>query len=146
MTLPAQHAAAGNTGGSVIGIALGRIARLLRRQVRCVGARCWPPADSHELEAHEMGALLLRQELTVPQRHQYDCDWRFEVRGGESGRRYRIRYGRCMNVDELDEAGRRVCGWCFHPAGDLVPADVMLGQKLALELFEADALKVARRR
>jgi hypothetical protein len=51
-----------------------------------------------------------------------------------------------MNIDELDEAGRYVCGWCFHPAATPVPADVMLAQKLALELFEADALKVARRR
>jgi hypothetical protein len=141
-----QRAVAGDPGWSVTRVALARISWLVRRQLRCVRARCGLLATARELEAHEKGALLLRQELTVPQRHQYDKDWRFHVRGGESGRRYRIRYGRCMNIDELDEAGRRVCGWCFHPAGDLVPADVVLAQKLALELFEADALKVARKR
>jgi hypothetical protein len=51
-----------------------------------------------------------------------------------------------MNIDELDEFGRRICGWCFYPSGDLVPADVMLAQKLALELCETRALKIARRR
>jgi len=32
---------------------------------------------------------------------------------------------------------------CFMPEGDLVVGDMMLAQKLALELFESEALKVA---
>jgi hypothetical protein len=34
---------------------------------------------------------------------------------------------------------------CFMPRGKLAEGDIMLAQKLALELFEADALKVAKK-
>jgi hypothetical protein len=67
------------------------------------------------------------------------------VIGGRTGRRYRIRYGRQMNIDQIDRNGGRICGWCFVPQGRLVAGDVMLAQKIALELFEPEALKVARR-
>jgi hypothetical protein len=48
-----------------------------------------------------------------------------------------------MNVHELDDAGRLKMGWCFVPEGCLVPGDVMLAQKIALETFESRALSVA---
>jgi hypothetical protein len=48
-----------------------------------------------------------------------------------------------MNVEELDAAGRRVGLLCFTPQGRLPLADNMLAQKIALELFELEALKVA---
>ena len=32
---------------------------------------------------------------------------------------------------------------CFMPKSDLVVGDILLAQKLALELFESDTLKVA---
>ena len=35
-------------------------------------------------------------------------------------------------------------GWCFVPEGNLVPGDVMLAQKIALETDERGALAVAR--
>ena len=38
-----------------------------------------------------------------------------------------------------------MCGWCFFPEGNLVTGDVMLAQKVALELFETDALKIANK-
>ncbi len=50
-----------------------------------------------------------------------------------------------MNVHQLDEKDRLVCVLCFAPAGGLVVGDVMLAQKLALELFESDTLKAANR-
>lgn len=50
-----------------------------------------------------------------------------------------------MNIEQLDAKGNRVCGWCFLPVGALVTGDCMLAQKTALELFEAEALKVANR-
>jgi hypothetical protein len=50
-----------------------------------------------------------------------------------------------MNVDELDETGRRTARWCFGPEGDLPLGDIMLAQKLALELDEQGALAVANR-
>src|SRR5262245_38644045 len=45
-----------------------------------------------------------------------------------------------MNVEAIDVAGRRIRPLCFM--GRLVTGDVMLAQKLALELFEADALRI----
>jgi hypothetical protein len=36
-------------------------------------------------------------------------------------------------------------GWCFVPRGQLVPGDVMLAQKIALETNETAALAVANR-
>jgi transposase len=41
--------------------------------------------------------------------------------------------------------GRRSCCLCFRPEGTLATADVMLAQKIALELFEVEALKVANK-
>jgi hypothetical protein len=48
-----------------------------------------------------------------------------------------------MNVEELDAAGGHIRPLCFMPRGRLVTQDVMLAQKLALELFEGDALRIA---
>jgi len=61
----------------------------------------------------------------------------FEVIGSDTGKRYRIRHGRMMNVDKLDSVGNRVCEWCFLPEGKLAAGDVMLAQKIALETFES---------
>jgi hypothetical protein len=97
------------------------------------------------LEAHERGIRLLKENLTPAQRQQLEKHAYFEVIGGRTGKRYRIRHGRSMNIDQLDRNGRRVCGWCFFPLGGLVAGDVMLAQKVALELFETEALKIANR-
>ncbi|MGE0852373.1 MAG: hypothetical protein AB7O44_22570 [Hyphomicrobiaceae bacterium] len=95
--------------------------------------------------AQERGLVLLKENLGPDQRQQYDKYGYFDVVGGKSGKRYRIRHGRQMNIEQLDKNGRRVCGWCFYPQGGLVAGDIMLAQKVALELFEADALKIANR-
>ena len=50
-----------------------------------------------------------------------------------------------MNVEQLDQNGRRVRLLCFLPRGGLPVGDIMLAQKIALELFEADAISVANR-
>lgn len=101
--------------------------------------------DDRRSEAHARGMRLLRENLTPTQRQQYDRYGYFEVVGGKTGKRYRIRHGRSMNIDQLDRNGRRVCGWCFFPEGNLVTGDVMLAQKTALELFEVEALKIANK-
>jgi len=101
--------------------------------------------DDRRSEAHERGMRLLRANLTPAQRHQLDRYGYFEVIGGKTGKRYRIRHGRSMNIDQLDRNGRRVCGWCFFPEGNLVTGDVMLAQKAALELFEAETLRIANK-
>ena len=67
----------------------------------------------------------------------------FEAIGGVSGTRYRIRYGPTLNVETLDKNGRRKHMLCFAPKGYLPIGDIMLAQKIALELFEADAIKTA---
>ena len=95
--------------------------------------------------AEERGLRLLKENLNEAQLEQYQRHQYFDVIGGQTGRRYRIRYGRSMNIDQLDKRGRRICGWCFFPEGRLVAGDVMLAQKLALELFESDTIEVANR-
>ncbi len=101
--------------------------------------------DEGSAEAQERGLRLLKDSLSPAQLEQYERYRYFEVIGGRTGRRYRIRHGRMMNIDQLDGRGRHICGWCFFPEGHLVAGDVMLAQKLALELFEPEALEIANR-
>ena len=93
------------------------------------------------------GRRLLREWLSPDQRAQFDNKDYFEVVGCDSRRRYRI-YNRMTlrnmtNIYEIDDAGRPIVGWCFLPAGQLVAADIMLAQKIALETNEHNALAVA---
>src|SRR4249919_2502924 len=69
----------------------------------------------------------------------------FEVRGSHTGKCYRIRRGRNMNIYEVGTGRPRVAIWCFGPVGHLPLGDVMLAQKLALETHEQAALAVANR-
>jgi hypothetical protein len=91
------------------------------------------------------GITLLREWLSPTQRAQFDAAKYFDVVGCDSGRRYRIHYGKVTNVHQIDEAGRPVMGWCFVPSGGLVAGDVMLVQKIALETNEQTTLVVANR-
>jgi hypothetical protein len=95
--------------------------------------------------AHSRSLNLLRQHLSAAQRAQYAKRKHFEVTGGETGRRYRITHGHQMNIDVFDEAGKRIHMLCFAPEGRLPIGDVMLAQKIALELFEREALAVANK-
>lgn len=90
------------------------------------------------------GVILLREWLSPQQRDQLDYYNFFEVIGCDSGKSYRIQYGMSTNVIELDRDGRPRKGWCFVQEGNLVPGDVMLAQKIALETDENGALAVAR--
>ena len=91
------------------------------------------------------GTALLREWLSPTQRAQFDTSKSFDVVGCDSGRRYRIHYGRVTNVHEIDDAGQPVTGWCFVPSGHLVAGDVMLAQKIALETNERATLALANR-
>jgi hypothetical protein len=96
-------------------------------------------------EAQSRGLRLLRENLSplqLEQQERYGC---FDVRGGDTGRRYRIKNGVQLNVEMLDHKGRTKAVLCFMPVGNLVAGDVMLAQKLALELFETDTLKIANK-
>ena len=94
----------------------------------------------------EVRALrLLGAWLSPSQFEQFNAKAHFDVVGCATGRRYRIHYGTRANVHELDDEGGLKMGWCFVPQGRLVPGDVMLAQKIALETFESRVLLVAKR-
>jgi hypothetical protein len=93
----------------------------------------------------QRGLMLLREWLSPEQRAQFAANGHFDVIGCQTAKRYRISYGSGANVQEVDDAGRPITGWCFVPLGHLVPGDVMLAQKIALETDEVAALAVAHR-
>lgn len=95
-------------------------------------------------EAREKGKKLLMDHLTADQRQEYEKTKAFTVTA-PSGNKYRIREGRQMNIDVLDETGQRKSGICFLPEGQLVAGDCMLAQKIAIETCEELALSVANK-
>jgi hypothetical protein len=106
------------------------------------------PVSSEELcRAHlrseERSQDLLRQWLSPDQAKQYEKYQRFEVVGSDTGTRYRIRRGTTMNIEELTAGEYVTRRWCFAPEGAFATGDVMLAQKIALEMFELDALAIA---
>jgi len=100
-------------------------------------------AASPEDEAR--GLRLLQENLSPAQREQHGRFGYFDVVGGNTGKRYRIKYGFQLNVALLDDRGRTKAVLCFAPEGNLPAGDVMLAQKLALELSETDTLKIANK-
>jgi hypothetical protein len=100
--------------------------------------------ESQYSETEVRGIKLLREWLSAEQLIQFNKRGYFEVTGCKTGRRYRIRYGSATNIDELNPYGHPKAGWCFVPNQQLVPGDVMLAQKIALETDELGALAVAK--
>ena len=110
---------------------------------RIGGAR---PADNPPASDRPPGVQalqLLVRNLSPAQRQQFARHRYFDVIGGDTGTRYRICVGRTLNVAHLNASGGCVRMLCFEPQGQLPVGDVMLAQKIALELFESKALKVA---
>jgi hypothetical protein len=89
------------------------------------------------------GLRLLKDWLSLAQLESYETHGYFDVIGSDSGTIYRIHHGVQANVEQLDTFGQTVCAWCFVPEGNLVPGDVMLAQKIALEADERAAIDVA---
>lgn len=96
-----------------------------------------------DASAEQRAVELLKQGLSPCQREQYERHCFFDVVGGTTGIRYRIHRGYQMNVEQLDGSGKHAGSLCFMPSGYLPSGDIMLAQKLALELFEDEALSVA---
>ncbi len=94
-------------------------------------------------EAEARGLRLLLENLSPAQREQQERYGYFDVIGGDTGSRYRIRQG--FQLGLLDNKDRTKAVFCFMPEGELPAGDVMLAQKLALELFESDTLKIANK-
>jgi hypothetical protein len=94
-------------------------------------------------DAHIRSMQFLVSNLTARQRDQFLKRAFFDVRGGDTGTTYRIKHGFQFNIEELDPRGRRLSILCFRPEGLLPLGDVMLGQKIALELYETHAREIA---
>jgi hypothetical protein len=126
--------------------AIGRILlrQLWRRTVSLVFVTI-ALGDSRRSLAYKRGFELLKANLTASQLNDFLTYRCFDVVGGSSGRTYRIRLAGAMNVEEIDERGRRLGRLCFFPEGTLVDWDVMLAQKVALETFESEALAIANK-
>lgn len=135
-----------------------RLQRWMRRAEATADSNTPPPDDGGRffgwlfdveepayVTAHRRGMRLLIENLTPQQRRTFERRRYFVVQGGDTGRLYRIREGRQLNIDELDALHRTACVWCFHPADALVLGDVLLTQKIALETFEEEALRIAYR-
>jgi hypothetical protein len=100
---------------------------------------------SQHSKPEQKADALLKEWLSPAQRstlHKYGF---FEVRGSHTGKCYRIRRGRNMNIYEVGTGQTQVAIWCFGPVGHLPLGDVMLAQMLALETDEQAALAVANR-
>jgi hypothetical protein len=104
-----------------------------------------PVVRSGSSETRGRALTLLKQWLSPEQRACYERFQYFDVIGSDTGTRYRVHHGTQTNIEELSHSGQRVCKWCFVPEGNLVAADVMLAQKIALETNERGALSVADR-
>ena len=103
----------------------------------------WRPRTA---EAEARAIQFLTRNLSPAQREQYERYRHFDVIGGKTGKHYRIWYGSEMNVEQLDQTGRgRGQLLCFVPDGGLPVGDIMLAQKIALELFEDKVILVANR-
>ena len=100
---------------------------------------------ARERKAELKARALLQSWLSSVQLARLESDGYFEVIGSHSGKRYRIRCRRHMNIDELDQNGARVGIWCFGPVGQLPMSDTVLAQKIALETDEPSALALANR-
>jgi hypothetical protein len=96
-----------------------------------------------EHQAEQRSLQLLRENLTARQREQYERHRYFDVVGGTSGRQYRIHDAHLLNVEEFDITGMQARILCFVPQGKLPSGDILLAQKLALEIFEGEAIAIA---
>jgi hypothetical protein len=121
------------------------IGELLREIFADRGCAWEPIVSIRGSQAEKRSIRLLEANLSPAQRKQYEKFGYFEVIGGTTGKCYRIRHGYSMNIEEVLKDGSLGCRWCFSPRGDLPAGDVMLAQKLALELYECEALLVANR-
>jgi hypothetical protein len=78
--------------------------------------------------AEQKALALLKEWLSPAQRAQFERSGHFEVVGSRTGKHYRVRHNRVVNIDELDERGAQVATWCFGPEGSLPRGDIMLVQ------------------
>ena len=98
-----------------------------------------------QLEARRKAKILLLEHLDMEQFKDFQKEGFFFVKS-PSGRLYRIREGRSINIDLMkdnsrSEVEKRLCG---HPEIMCPNEDTMLAQKIYLEKLEKDFLGIAR--
>ena len=86
--------------------------------------------DFQHRPADNKAKTLLKQWLSTEQLTLFERNVYFEVKGSHTGKRYRIRCARQMNIDELDANGALVGHWCFAPAGCLPLGDIISPKRL----------------
>jgi hypothetical protein len=98
--------------------------------------------DVPDRAAHFQSMQLLKENLLPAQQDQLELLKYFQVIGGDTGKRYRIYLAHQVNVEMFDKSGNRR-RLCFMPRGLLPTGDMMLARKIALELFETEAVQIA---
>lgn len=106
--------------------------------------------SQHPSVAEIKGMSLLFEHLTPEQLKSYNEHGYFDVKGGTTGKTYRIKYGHTHNIDELDADMQPAASLCFRLESglgypDYVMGDHLLAQKICLEVDEQDTLEVANR-
>lgn len=93
--------------------------------------------------AEEKALQLLLENLTENQAEIFKMTGAIPV-VCPSGRKYKIKKGTSRNIIELGEKDETKAFLCFHPCDYAIPVhDVMLAQKLMLEVCEEDARRIA---
>lgn len=92
--------------------------------------------------AARVARQLLMRNLSRQQRRQYRANKRFDVIGGTTGRRYRIREGHVGNID-VYEGERIIHRLCCHIPTDCPTEDIMLAQALHLAANEDEFVRTA---
>lgn len=89
--------------------------------------------------ADQRARTLLLTLLSEEQRAEFQASGQFQVTGGNSGVRYRIRHDSVVNIDVLADDGQVRFRLCARPTGNIPIFDVMAGQLLHLQDRNAEA-------
>jgi hypothetical protein len=98
-----------------------------------------------EAEAMQRSEDLLMLQLSEKQKQDWRTQKAFEVLA-QSGKRFRIRDGVSMNVDEYDTQGKIVAKHCIIPMERVPRYDQFVMQKLMLEHAESEFMQIANHR
>jgi hypothetical protein len=108
-------------------------------------ARAAEERRRQEAEALQRAEDLLMLQLSEKQRSDWKKHKAFDVIS-QSGKRFRIRNERSMNVDEYDADNKMVARHCIVPQTHVPAPDQYVMQKLMLEHQEADFMRIANHR
>jgi hypothetical protein len=121
----------------------------LQKQARLEREAAWKQQEEErkrkEAEALQRAEDLLMLQLSEKQRSDWKKHKAFDVIS-QSGKRFRIRNERSMNVDEYDANNKMVARHCIVSQTHVPAPDQYVMQKLMLEHQEADFMRIANHR